>query len=38
LGAAGVPHRKGGVAAAMDYLSGNSRVAAEPVRAAASGR
>ena len=31
LGAAGVPHRKGGVAAAMDYLSG----AAEPQKKAA---
>ncbi len=35
LGAAGVPHRKGGVAAAMDYLGGNSQAAREPVRAAA---
>ncbi len=35
LGAAGVPHRKGGVAAAMDYLGGNAEAAREPVRAAA---
>ncbi len=34
LGAAGVPHRKGGVGAAMDYLGGNVH-AREPVRAAA---
>ena len=33
LGAAGVPHRKGGVAAAMDYLGGN-RSAAQPAHAA----
>jgi alanine-glyoxylate transaminase/serine-glyoxylate transaminase/serine-pyruvate transaminase len=32
LGAAGVPHRKGGVAAAMDYLGGNVAAAA-PARA-----
>ncbi|HUB96953.1 MAG TPA: aminotransferase class V-fold PLP-dependent enzyme [Stellaceae bacterium] len=39
LGAAGVPHRKGGVDAAMDYLSGNTKAAAgEPARAAAGGR
>ncbi|HUK59753.1 MAG TPA: aminotransferase class V-fold PLP-dependent enzyme [Stellaceae bacterium] len=35
LGAAGVPHRKGGVAAAMDYLGGNAQAAREPVRASA---
>ncbi len=35
LGAAGVPYRKGGVAAAMDYLGGNAQGAREPVRAAA---
>ena len=35
LGAAGVPYRKGGVAAAMDYLGGNVRAAAEPARAGA---
>jgi alanine-glyoxylate transaminase/serine-glyoxylate transaminase/serine-pyruvate transaminase len=34
LGAAGVPHRKGGVAAAMDYLGGNVAAAA-PARAQA---
>jgi alanine-glyoxylate transaminase / serine-glyoxylate transaminase / serine-pyruvate transaminase len=35
MGAAGVPHRKGGVGAAMDYLSGNVGAAREPARAAA---
>jgi len=34
LGAAGVPHRKGGLAAAMDYLGGNVGAAA-PARAQA---
>ena len=38
LGAAGVPHRKGGVGAAMDYLGGNAKAAPEPVRAAAARR
>jgi alanine-glyoxylate transaminase/serine-glyoxylate transaminase/serine-pyruvate transaminase len=38
LSTAGVPHRKGGVAAAMDYLTGNVRAAAEPARAAAGAR
>jgi len=37
LGAAGVPHRKGGVDAAMDYLGGNRQGAREPARVA-SGR
>jgi len=38
LSAAGVPHRNGGVGAAMDYLTGNVRTAAEPARAAAGAR
>ncbi len=36
LAIAGVPHRQGGVDAAMGYLTGN--LAAEPVRAVAAGR
>jgi alanine-glyoxylate transaminase/serine-glyoxylate transaminase/serine-pyruvate transaminase len=35
LGAAGVPHRKVGVGAAMEYLGGNSTAMREPLRAAA---
>jgi alanine-glyoxylate transaminase/serine-glyoxylate transaminase/serine-pyruvate transaminase len=35
LGHAGVPHRRGGVAAALDYLGGNVRGATEPALAQA---
>jgi alanine-glyoxylate transaminase / serine-glyoxylate transaminase / serine-pyruvate transaminase len=35
LGAAGVPHKKNGVAAAMDYIGGNVMAMHEPKRAAA---
>jgi alanine-glyoxylate transaminase / serine-glyoxylate transaminase / serine-pyruvate transaminase len=38
LAAAGVPHRKGGVEAAMTYLTGNARAASAPAPAVAARR